>query len=1212
MAARRLKARLYIEGQEVPVVSAQVKAGANTPMQAAFQIVPTDAANKFYAKTLVHLFYLDDREESPAEEDKYKLLFAGELIRIRRVKRSAGARAVVLICRDFTTYWDDAKMYYRDGKAKDGGSSGSRALKSAAFAGAHIATSGGKGAGAAAASLYQILEGSPVMIPGVRGLMGGLLHLLESMTGIQKGDKKFRGVNDYFTAAELRLRLSQMVGVSPDDDSSARLFRSSQFKKWLKAALQENNRMVSMRTVTGILLERIYHQYSSIAAPHLTGSRDVWAVKTTRSKRRKKSDLLPPRYQKIAEDRIKILDSHLKRVEQLSAAEAAIAPDKAMVPVMVEEIPTTGSVANIGGEGGRTMGSIALREEAGHVGLAEPDAHRRLAVHQFARAVLADTERDAEAAAVKGELIVETSFAEDLVTGADYATVTKIRQDHWERVQRKTITAKKLYEDCLLGRRSKPKTTRTKKTLVERLIMMAFSPDPWYMSPPRSNVVFPNQYSTFTVDRDYRAEITRLELSTKAEHVSKRARARGEKAKRKVYYAPATKDVTGTLSKLSAEKGAKFIMDHEVCSGIIPASLSVPDIDGFKESDGQCKYAGLPYMQRTATYLLHKIRLSARTGQLHMPFSPQLVAGFPGVIIDRHRSDAVQEMHGIEPMQYLAQFDRLQHALDQTGGSTTVSLTHVRTQREQSDFLGKGDYNLIVSDGDEVVTDDLEGNATLSASADYQAGSLTGQTEGFVDTTLANGNKVRLYLRGGTPELGSPSAYKVIGMTNIPHTSLTERTLGDPVSTTDVVGRIARSIVPEKFETSKLVTSGLTAGETPDRLQEVAFSSRPAGIEDIVVVPKGSGGPRSKSRTDDVSALLGLSSQRIPGVGPSQTFGDQWNETVKIKVRRRRKKTKEIDIPTLPFEEVVRPAWASKIYSNRNIGAYYQEMFGCLAITDQQFASRGSDGKWSFNSARARDFQRNAPKIPANPCIPAEEQELNLAATRGDEIVQLVKDRATISQSVDAITKTYRAVKDTMQEDEYSALYTGRTIATMRQILGKGFAVLGKSESPEHKNGVDSAERAKLRLSAAQRTVEDLTSAAAAAAENLAFLRAQVPISAGTLEVDEAAEFLASGLAMKADMEKELSRARKAADAAVSSAKRQLEFKYDIVGEEGFHSRAYGPYADLALLEHGATREIDGSGSLRTVDPKIDPRARRHKVVADYVLGLAGARGLLG
>ena len=71
-AGQRLGLRLFLEGIEVPCVSAQVQIGINAPATAAIQVVPSDRIAELKARTMVHLFtwdYTKDHEPIPIPPD---------------------------------------------------------------------------------------------------------------------------------------------------------------------------------------------------------------------------------------------------------------------------------------------------------------------------------------------------------------------------------------------------------------------------------------------------------------------------------------------------------------------------------------------------------------------------------------------------------------------------------------------------------------------------------------------------------------------------------------------------------------------------------------------------------------------------------------------------------------------------------------------------------------------------------------------------------------------------------------------------------------------------------------------------------------------------------------------------------------------------------------------------------------------------------------
>ena len=59
MQGRILGLKLFLEGQEVPIISANVSGGLNRAAMAKITIPPSDWVHKFKPRTLVHLFYID-------------------------------------------------------------------------------------------------------------------------------------------------------------------------------------------------------------------------------------------------------------------------------------------------------------------------------------------------------------------------------------------------------------------------------------------------------------------------------------------------------------------------------------------------------------------------------------------------------------------------------------------------------------------------------------------------------------------------------------------------------------------------------------------------------------------------------------------------------------------------------------------------------------------------------------------------------------------------------------------------------------------------------------------------------------------------------------------------------------------------------------------------------------------------------------------------
>jgi hypothetical protein len=1172
MRASFLNLRLFAEGLEIPIVTAQLKSGYGRAAQVALQVLPTDEVLNLLPKTLLHVFYWDDgpfpRNSHRDEFDQYKLLGSYELFSIRYVKRAAGNLSIVLIATDTaSSSWDDAKMYFKDGKAMSPGD------KAAAYAGAHIREV--KEKGSAAGDLYQILEGSPAMVPGMKGLLAGALALLESVHGVSNGKRKYKGTNDFFTAAEKRLKISQMVGASAKDDSSAKLFQDRTFKKWLRQILQKQNRMVSFRSVIDILMGRIYHQYSSIAAPHFNEGGVVWIEKSVRVGGKRGKSHLPEEFRKIAEERVAELDREIAVAQTGGDSPTArpIAAEKAMGRLVTKEIPTKGSIADIGSAQGFQGGTRSLQTAAEDARTLSQDRSEQRALQRMQAAITEDQRRsdiadDARRRSGSGAQAVAATLISSF-TGGQVDLGVRVSRDSFRPLNDQMIKTRDHYKEALGYTSVRTKTVREQADLPERLIATVFSPDLWFCPPPKCNVIFPDQYSSFQFVRDFTQEVTRLRLSSRPERLTKAQRKKGKKRKKSYYWAPVTDDLTGTVSKKSAQEGKNFLMDHEVCSGIIMADEAIPDIAGFQKLDKGCTFKGLPYMQRTANYLFYNYRLSSRTGTLTMDgFSPRLVPG-PALIFGRFVKSNVQDILDIEPVQYLASIRQIEHTIGQQGGQTSTSLTHIRTQREQAEFLGQKEYQLVVSNGYENVEEEVEGTATLSTDFTPEEGA-----EGHVDVTLKAGQRVRVHLKAKQAAGSAPVTY-----------------------------------VPTRLEALKPSAEGEFADEDFAPKAPGDYSVYSGGVERMDVSSLSGGADANAAHQGQYIPTPGAANPYVDyGYTPPEADRappESFSDTVKVRILRRRKRTKLIDIPALPFEEVIRPAWLSHIYGNREIGAYYKEMFGVTSIIDAEPTTPG------VTDTAAKNLPLKPP-IPgkSHPCIPDEETEAALASAIGDDLLGLVKDGATIMQSVDTLVAQYRVLVEGGGHTTYLDEFTARPVATMRDMgIGTGFSLVQAEETRLVEKTRKRAPRRAAGVVVGKTAGADLkkmidAGAAAAAAQARRKVATDVGDAAASGGLLGYVSQVAAGLA-GSSAEDVAAVAKKVPPSKPETYTVEVsEVVWNPVGEEGFHSRAYGPY--------DAMEGLFAPGEKVNVNVKVDPRGRRYAQIGDYIRSLQTLAGILG
>ena len=669
MRAKRLKLRLFLEGQEVPIIAASTTCGVNQPATAAIQVIPTDDVFHLEARTLVHVFFFDLYPNSEsmdalakAESDgltadiqktlgnEYRLLFAGEFLNLSFTRSASayavdargdggGGRQAVLQCLDFSGYWDSAKQYFATGGAN------SAASKVAAFLGSSSLQFSEDESTTPSQMLANVLTGVPSSVPQMEGLLGGVIRLLEIIGGIYRGrGERFSGLNDFFAAAELRLRLSQTIGVAGKDTTSKNLFAHKEFKSWIRSTLGRNRGPISFRQIIDIVMMRIFHDYTSISAPYLRPSYQT-TVELTAGTRRWK---LPKDANALVAKRLESLDKTLAVGKDISTNKAEL-----------------------------EKGLAAIRERYAAVsGKEDSDVD---AVLEYSKT---DPKLDKLTKAASADVVLQDRlYKTKKAAGDDYSPSAEDR----EEVKRVRDGYRKS-----LGGYSGSGTVKKDITVMDRLQMQVFKPNIYFCAPPRCNVLFPDLYSSFSYRRSFLEEVTRLELQTAAEYDEDA----GESHRAK-YYAPnielaqGSKSLKRIFSSTSAKNGTRFLMPHEKFTGIIPTFQQMADITAFQKVDAaQGSRGKIPYQQRTANFMFFDQRFGPRQASVSCPFNPYIVAGMPMLIIDKHVADSVRASLGVKPTQFLGVPQSISHTVGQQGGSTTLSLSHCRTHNERVEHLG--------------------------------------------------------------------------------------------------------------------------------------------------------------------------------------------------------------------------------------------------------------------------------------------------------------------------------------------------------------------------------------------------------------------------------------------------------------------------------------------------------------------------------------------
>jgi len=712
--------RCFIEGVEVPISKADVKASIMKAAVAKIDIPASPEVMHFKPRSLVHIFYYDSSEvprrgrQIPAGSAdihniekgnpyKWNLLFAGEIHAYQYKKSSRGVKCI-LTCVDFTSYWSSAKIYYGS-KSKS-----HRHFKQAIFMGAVRAFSGKRKLDSTK-DLLRILRSAPTLIPQLGGLLGGIVHLLESMTGVydrRKGNARYRGTNDFFTISEMRLHLTRMIGVCPQDTSSIKLASSTNFKKYVQQMARRTQSTASYADLIGMLLDKTYHLHTSVLcppymaegymathwklerlgkglSPELKGL-DKWAtqaedgLETVLRKRQqgvKGRGVNDPWHSTVDPKGITVADSGGQGTWHKSVLNAEkTVPTIPQVKAKIETMPTYASVRKDMSHAQWT----ALRDRLGHIKACVTKVRQQLA-------------RPVPGAVGKPDTYPEHNSQNANAAIADLAKA---------RNKRKAIF------------KPRYKTVKVEHKLNDRLNSTIISPNLWMCPPPKCNIIFPSQYTSISYTRNWMSEITRMWVHG--------LKTNGKALWSESYFAPCSDIIThGSKAQDIAKvvkSGSSFLLRHEVFSGIIPAIQGVGDLAELKkihtitekveDEEGAPNvktwgtslghYMKNPALQRAANAKFMQARFLSRAMSVNGPFNPNIVCGLPGAVIDTSLSthtptlwqgnldadskpgdDITRTDTGTH---YLGLVTTVHHSIGQTGSTTNVSLNFCRAHNE--------------------------------------------------------------------------------------------------------------------------------------------------------------------------------------------------------------------------------------------------------------------------------------------------------------------------------------------------------------------------------------------------------------------------------------------------------------------------------------------------------------------------------------------------
>jgi len=1072
----RLGLRLFLEGLEVPVVSAQVQVNINAPATAAIQVVPGDGVLELKARTMVHLFFWDytldavavpeapDPERvaedygitvddaklviagSPelfatpeqAELRGYKLLFSGEVVGVVMMKSPTGRQAV-LQCSDFSTYWDTTYQFFVS-YSPNGNFLGTSAAVWAGGASMFDDLTAGH-----TSVMNEYLRSKP-KTPGlqnVQGLMGGIISLLEGMGGVPRHS---HGVNDFFTIAELKNHILQQIVAEQNDDTAQRLFDNKAFNDWLSRGMSSLGQLTTFRDMMKLLFKYVYYEVvpnpAAMYVPALGANVSEKTIKYTK--------------------KVELSEGMKRFFQELRGSADRGATKTYHDPVHDDDVQARYFKQALVRNAGEMPAGVKGRAEKCYRWLDK----------------IVSTEKDAR-------VILKPGAQKNLRGNWSSGDFLKVTDSEGHKNNVKYWTKVRDIIDEILGANLRVSGTKKrvarKAAELDRLHTQIFRPDCFFAAPPRCNVLFPDQYTSFQFSRNFLQEVTRLRLSVDWLFGASSGGLLAEYP-----FAPATKDIRA-LAKKQGNNSIRALLPWEIYSGILPKFETIHEVNyvagrGEKRRGikGNLQGAVKNYAQRTANFNYMKYRFAARMAEVSSKFNPFIVCGFPMAIIERPflpdlakidgvRKSIIAEKPGLlnddmsefvksaakelgAPLQYLGMVASLSHSVSQEGGTTSVTLTHARTHRiTNDDFLNVFSKELTRQVDTEIVSTVLDAE-TLLKTGNWKL------LKFLKDATPQNLNEQeQLAQETDTEEIDLGDEFPPLedrpdGLPNSKFGSLlapeedpkaTKVALppASPIGTggrVPIRGRVKKDRLKNGRQTILVPDPGgkLHPGARGPKggkiVQIQCFTDAAIGVigkdinkrvgakEPVIIMP----GIIDEFVRDEKTGKLKL---RDANVVRSDQVYYLWKS---IAIYEEVKKPKVIS-KLLPVEEALRPPWFSPLYSNWFIGSeIYEPFFGTGSVVDQAlFVS--PTGEATFGTGR--DEQREI----LDKLYAAGNDRQKVLGILEDAEARSISEVPDVESSLDVLAYIYgEVVRQGLDVHRFVNDYTKRPIASMEDMLG--------------------------------------------------------------------------------------------------------------------------------------------------------------------------------
>jgi hypothetical protein len=245
---RELKAKLLLEGMEVPLIGATVTSTVGVAAIAYVDVVPHQTINNIKPRTLVHIEVRDFN--NPDAGFPFIHMFEGEVFGFA-FSKTPNSRMMTLSCIDYTSYWDNALIYFFN--PMQSLAKGAEDFAAIGMTQADIDKMGG---------VQQVVSHS---------ISSYYLKVIESaggdfLNGLTQILKDIAKINEFYKLAEQRVRIVDRIIVKSSGKLNE-LLKATEAREWFEGIVGRNTGYQTLRMVVQDMMSLVFHDGVSVTFP---------------------------------------------------------------------------------------------------------------------------------------------------------------------------------------------------------------------------------------------------------------------------------------------------------------------------------------------------------------------------------------------------------------------------------------------------------------------------------------------------------------------------------------------------------------------------------------------------------------------------------------------------------------------------------------------------------------------------------------------------------------------------------------------------------------------------------------------------------------------------------------------------------------------------------------------------------------------------------